>query len=117
MKFSKYEMFAVIFFFVLVSWAIVPYFMSSSFSFADVGFSIILITIGLTYMLTIFVPQWNKAAIMTDGVVFILASLFLFSGLTRYVFFIFGALLILLAVLAYDRRLPPSVLKYFYRKI
>ena len=50
MKFSKYEMFAVIFSSLfLVSWAIVPYFMSVLFSFADVGFSIILITIGLTY--------------------------------------------------------------------
>lgn len=116
MNLNKNELFAIIFFFVLVSWAIVPFFMSSSFTLSDIGYAIILIVIGLTYMLTAFVPQWNKSAIMSDGVVFILTSLFLFSGLNRYVFFIFGACLILLSVLAYDKRLPPKLLKHFYKE-
>lgn len=116
MNLSKNELFGIIFFFVLVSWAIVPFFMSSSFTSSDIGFSVILIVIGLTYMLSAFVPQWNKSAILSDGVVFVLTSLVLFSGSDRLIFFIFGAILIFLAFLAYGKRLPPKLLKYFYRE-
>ena len=80
----------------------------------DYGFAIVLFVIGLTYLLSIFVPIWKKAALMSDGVVIILTSLIFFTGVKSIAFFIFGFVIVFFAILAYIRRLPPKILDYFY---
>ncbi len=114
MRLSKAQFFAIFFFIVLLFLAIQPFITPGAATSEDLGFAIVLFCIGLTYLLSIFVPVWKKAALMSDGVVIILTSLFLFTDIKSIAFFIFGFVILFLAILAYLRRLPPKILDYFY---
>ena len=114
MKLSRAQFFAVFFFCVLLILAAWPFTSPGAISSDDYGFSLILFVIGLTYLLSIFVPVWKKAAIMSDGVVILLTAFIFFSDVRRIIFSIFGVCLIVLAVLAYTEKLPAKLLKYFY---
>ena len=114
MRLSRAQFFAIFFFFVLLFLAIQPFITPGAVTLDDQGFAIILFVIGLTYLLSIFVPVWKKAALMADGVVILLTALIFFTGIRSIIFFIFGFILVFLAILAYLRRLPPKILDYFY---
>lgn len=114
MRLSKGQFFAIFFFIVLLFLAIQPFITPGVVTSDDYGFTIVLFFIGLTYLLSVFVPIWKKAALMSDGVVIILTALIFFTGVNRIAFFIFGFVILFLAILAYLRRLPPRILDYFY---
>ena len=77
--------------------------------------SIVLIVIGATLGVSLFVQSWVKAAIFIDGLVFIATGVTFLVAPYNYVFIIFGLLLVVIAVLAYTRHLPDSMLRLFYK--
>ena len=77
--------------------------------------TVVLIVVGWTLAMSIFEPNWIKAAIFLDGLVFLAVGITFLLSPYNYIFILFGVILIIIAVLAYLRKLPPSLLRYFYR--
>ena len=61
--------------------------------------SVVLIVVGWTLAMSVFEPSWNKAAILIDGLIFIL----------------FGIILLAIAIAAYLGKLPVSFLRLFHK--
>ena len=77
--------------------------------------SIVLIVIGATLGVSLFVQSWVKAAIFVDGLVFIATGITFLLAPYNYVFILFGVILLVIAVLAYMKRLPNFLLRLFYK--
>jgi hypothetical protein len=77
--------------------------------------SIVLIVIGATLGVSLFVQSWVKAAIFVDGLVFIATGITFLMAPYNYVFILFGVILLVIAVLAYMKRLPNFLLCLFYK--
>ena len=77
--------------------------------------SVVLVVVGWTLAMSIFEPNWIKAAIFVDGLVFLGVALSLLVSPYNYIFLLFGVILIVVAVLAYMRKLPDNLLRFFYR--
>ncbi|ADC46545.1 hypothetical protein mru_0694 [Methanobrevibacter ruminantium M1] len=77
--------------------------------------SLVLVAVGWTLAMSVFEPNWIKAAIFIDGLVFVLVSITFLVSPINYVFLLFGIILVAIAVLAYLRKLPDNILRYFYR--
>ena len=77
--------------------------------------SVVLVVVGWTLAMSLFEPNWIKAAIFLDGLVFLAVGITFLLSPYNYIFILFGVILIAIAVLAYLRRLPPNILRYFYR--
>lgn len=100
---------------LLLVLGIAPFFDGTKITNDVMASSIILILIGIAYPLIVFKPQWNKAVLFFEGIVIGVAGYMLLSMPYNIIFGIIGAIVIIIAVLAYIQKLPNSLLKFFYR--
>jgi len=77
--------------------------------------TVVLVVVGWTLAMSVFEPNWIKAAIFVDGLVFLAVGLSLLLSPYNYIFILFGIILLIIAVLAYMRKLPDNLLRFFYR--
>jgi hypothetical protein len=115
MKTSRIQQFSIIFAFIMISWGMLPFLGYSTLDNVTIATSIVLILIGVAYPLSVFKPQWNKSLVFFEGIIFATVGQIFLEPLDNFLFLIIGIALVILAILAYARKLPNGLLKFFYR--
>ena len=115
MKFTQMGFVYLMFSVLLVILGIWDLIMIKPVTYDVIATSIVLIVIGATLGVSLFVQSWVKAAIFVDGLVFIATGITFLMAPYNYVFILFGVILLVIAVLAYMRRLPNFLLRLFYK--
>ena len=77
--------------------------------------SIILILIAIAYLIILFNPSWTKAVFFFEGIVIGVCGYVLLDYPFNIELVVVGVIIIIIAILAYLQKLPPSILKWFYR--
>ena len=65
--------------------------------------------------ITMFNPGWTKAVFFFEGIVIGVSGYMLLAYPYSIEFVIVGLIIVIIAILAYMQKLPPSILKWFYR--
>ena len=77
--------------------------------------SVVLVVVGWTLALSVFEPSWTKAAILIDGLIFVLVGITFLMMPYNLIFILFGVILLAIAVAAYLGKLPASFLRLFHK--
>ena len=77
--------------------------------------SIILVLLGIAYLIITIKPEWTKAVFFFEGIVIGVAGYMILAFPYNIGFAVIGLIIVAIAVLAYTMKLPPGILKYFYR--
>lgn len=77
--------------------------------------SIVLVLIGIAYLVIMYNPSWAKAVFFFEGVVIAITGYMILDFPYNIELAIIGLIIIIIAILAYLQKLPPSMLKWFYR--
>ena len=100
---------------MLIVWAITPFLRHQTITLEVMATAIILILIAVAYFIILFNPSWTKAVFFFEGIVIAVSGYMLLDYPYSLEFVIVGLIIIIIAVLAYLQKLPPSILKWFYR--
>ena len=100
---------------VLIVWAISPFLRHQPITNDVMATAIILILIAVAYMVILFNPGWTKAVFFFEGIVIGASGYMLLDYPYSLEFVVVGVIIIAIAILAYLQKLPPSMLKWFYR--
>ena len=100
---------------VLIVWAIAPFVTHKPITTDVMATAIILILIAIAYFIILYNPSWTKAVFFFEGIVIGVSGYMLLDYPYSIEFAIVGLIIIIIAVLAYLQKLPPSILKWFYR--
>ncbi len=100
---------------VLIYLAICPFFTDEIITKNTIATTIILILVAIAYIVVIFKPQWNKALLLLEGLVVAIVGYMFLAIPYNYLLTIIGFIIAIIAILAYLEKLPPSLLKFFYR--
>ena len=77
--------------------------------------SVVLIVVGWTLAMSVFEPSWTKAAILIDGLIFILVGITFLLMPYNLIFILFGIIFLAIAIAAYLGKLPVSFLRLFHK--
>jgi len=101
----------------MIAWGLLPFFNLAGMSLNDnsIASSIILFLVGIAYPLIVFNPQWNKAVLLIEGIVFAVVGFVFLEPFYNILFLFIGVILVILAILAYVKKLPNGLLKFFYK--
>lgn len=100
---------------MLIIWAISPFFRHQTITNNIMATSIILILIAVAYLIILYNPSWTKAVFFFEGIVIGVSGYMLLDYPYNIELAIVGLIIIIIAVLAYMQKLPPKMLKWFYR--
>ena len=100
---------------VLIVWAISPFLRHQPITNDVMATAIILILIAVAYFIIMFNPGWTKAVFFFEGIVIGVSGYMLLAYPYSIEFVIVGLIIVIIAILAYMQKLPPSILKWFYR--
>jgi hypothetical protein len=100
---------------LLIVWAIAPFLRHQPITNDVMATAIILILIAIAYFVILFNPSWTKAVFFFEGIVIGVSGYMLLDYPYSLEFAIVGLIIVLIAILAYLQKLPPSMLKWFYR--
>ena len=100
---------------MLIVWAISPFLRHQPITNDVMATAIILILIAVAYLIIMFNPGWTKAVFFFEGIVIGVSGYMLLAYPYSIEFVIVGLIIVIIAILAYMQKLPPSILKWFYR--
>lgn len=100
---------------MLIFWAISPFLRHQPITNDIMATAIILILIAIAYFIILYNPSWTKAVFFFEGIVIGVSGYMLLDYPYSLEFIIVGLIIVVIAVLAYLQKLPPSILKWFYR--
>ena len=100
---------------MLVALAIAPILRHQPLTNDVIATAIILILIAVAYFIIMFKPPWTKAVFFFEGIVIGVSGYMLLAFPYNIELLIVGLIIICIAILAYLQKLPPSMLKWFYR--
>ena len=100
---------------MLIVWAVSPFVTHKSITTEVIATAIILILIAVAYLIILYNPSWTKAVFFFEGIVIGVSGYMLLDYPYSVEFVIVGLIIIIIAVLAYLQKLPPKILKWFYR--
>ena len=100
---------------VLIVWGLSPFLRHQTITNEITATSIILILIGVAYLIILYNPSWTKAVFFFEGIVIAVAGYMLLDLPYSIELVVVGLFIIAIAILAYLQKLPPSILKWFYR--
>ncbi len=100
---------------MLVVWGIAPFLRHQTITNDVIATAIILILIAIAYMIILFNPSWTKAVFFFEGIIIGFTGYTLLAFPYNIELAIVGIIIVLIAILAYLQKLPPSILKWFYR--
>ena len=100
---------------MLIVWGISPILRNQPLTNDVIATAIILILIAVAYLIIMFKPPWTKAVFFFEGIVIGVSGYMLLNHPYNIEFVIVGLIIVAIAVLAYLQKLPPSILKWFYR--
>ena len=99
---------------MLIVWAIYPFVTHRPITVEVIATAIILILIAVAYFVILYNPSWTKAVFFFEGIVIGVSGYMLLDYPYSIEFVIVGLIIVLIAVLAYLQKLPPSILKWIY---
>ena len=99
----------------LIVWAISPFITHKPITNDVMATSIIFIVIAIGYMTVVFNSSWTKAVFFFEGIVIVVVGYMLLAFPYNIGFAILGLIIIIIAILAYLQKLPPNILKWFYK--
>ena len=100
---------------MLIIWGILPVLRGQALTNDTWATSIILVLIGVAYLIILYNPSWTKAVFFFEGIVIAVSGYMILSYPYNIELVIVGLIIIAIAVLAYLQKLPPNILKWFYR--
>lgn len=100
---------------MLMLWGISPILRHEPLTNDVIATAIILVLIGIAYLVILFNPSWTKAVFFFEGIVIAVSGYMLLAYPYNLELALVGIIIIIIAVLAYLQKLPPSILKWFYR--
>lgn len=100
---------------MLVVWAIAPFLRHQPITNDVMATAIVFILIAVAYFIILFNPSWTKAVFFFEGIVIGVSGYMLLDVPYNIEFAIVGVIIIAIAILAYLQKLPPGILKWFYR--
>ena len=100
---------------VLIIVGILPIIRGEVLTNDTIATSIILILLGIAYIIINLKPEWTKAVFFFEGIVIGVAGYMLLAYPYNIGFLIIGFFIVVIAILAYLMKLPPFLLKFFYR--
>lgn len=112
---KMFKLLGVLLALILIVWAIVPFLRHQPITNDIIVTAIILILIAVAYFIILFNPSWTKAVFFFEGIVIGVSGYMLLPFPYNIELAIVGLIIIIIAILAYLQKLPPSILKWFYR--
>lgn len=100
---------------MLIVWSLLPIIRHQPLTNDVMATSIIFIMIGIAYLVILYNPSWTKAVFFLEGIIIAVSGYMLLDFPYNLEFAIVGIIIIAIAVLAYLQKLPPNILKWFYR--
>jgi len=100
---------------MLIVWAVAPFIRHQPITNDVMATAIILILIAIAYFVILFNPGWTKAVFFFEGIVIGVSGYMLLAYPYNIGFAVVGLIIIIIAILAYLRKLPLGILKWFYR--
>ena len=100
---------------MLIAWGLSPIFRHQALTNDVIATAIILILIGVAYLIILYNPSWTKAVFFFEGIVIAVAGYMLLDYPYSLELVLVGLFIIAIAILAYLEKLPPKILKWFYR--
>ena len=100
---------------MLIVWAVSPILRHQPLTNDVLATAIILIMIAVAYLIILFNPSWTKAVFFFLLIVIAVSGYVLLAYPYNIELLIIGLIIIIIAILAYLQKLPPSILKWFYR--
>ena len=112
---KMFKLLGVLLALMLIIWAVSPILRHQPLTNDVMATSIILILIAIAYLIILFNPSWTKAVFFFEGIVIGVCGYVLLDYPFNIELVVVGVIIIIIAILAYLRKLPPSILKWFYR--
>ena len=100
---------------LLIIWAVLPFLRHQPITTDVIATAIILIMIAIAYMIIMFNPSWTKAVFFFEGIVIAVAGYMLLEFPYNLELAVVCIIIIAIAILAYLQKLPPKMLRWFYR--
>lgn len=100
---------------MLIVWAITPFLRHQTITTDVIATAIILILLAIAYFIILFNPSWTKAVFFFEGIIIGVSGYMLLDYPYNLEFVSVGLIIIIIAILAYLQKLPPNILKWFYR--
>ena len=112
---KMFKLLGVLLALILIVWAITPFLRLQPITNDIIVTAIILILIAVAYFIILFNPSWTKAVFFFEGIVIGVSGYMLLAFPYNIELVIVGLIIIIIAILAYLQKLPPNILKWFYR--
>lgn len=112
---SRMHMYSILFLFVMISLAISPFYLGEPLTNENLATSFLIALVGVAFPLVSFRPEWNKAMLLIEGILFAVIGYTYLINPYNYVFLVFGILLVAISILAYMKKLPSRFLRFFYQ--
>ncbi|KZX15882.1 hypothetical protein MBCUT_12070 [Methanobrevibacter cuticularis] len=106
MNFNRTEQFAVIFAFIFVSWSLLPLVENVPITTMTIASSVVLFLVGIAYPIIIFKPEWSKAILLFEGIIFLIIGLMYLNFPVNIIYMVLGLILVVVSLMAYANRLP-----------
>ena len=100
---------------MLIVWGLSPVFRHQALTNDVIATAIILVMIGVAYLIILYNPSWTKAVFFFEGIVIALSGYMLLDYPYNIELAVVGLIVIIIAILAYLQKLPPNILKWFYK--
>jgi hypothetical protein len=112
---KMFKLLGVVLALMLIVWGLTPIFRHEALTNDVLATAIILVMIGIAYLIIMYNPGWTKAVFFFEGIVIGVAGYMLLDYPYNLELAIVGLIIIAIAILAYMQKLPPNILKWFYR--
>ena len=115
MSYSRIQQFSIVFAFIMITWGLLPFFNigGTTLNNNTLATSTILFLIGIAYPIIIFIPEWKKAILLVEGIIFASVGAAFLEPFFNLYFLVIGILFIVVSVLAYAEKLPRFMLRFF----
>ena len=112
---KMFKLLGVLLALLLIVWGISPFLRHQTITSDILATAIILVLIGVAYLIIMFNPGWTKAVFFFEGIIIAVAGYMILDFPYSIELVVVGLIIIAIAVLAYMQKLPPGILKWFYR--
>ena len=112
---KMFKLLGVLLALMLIIWALTPIFRHQALTNDVIATEVILILIAVAYLIILYNPSWTKAVFFFEGIIIGVSGYMLLDFPYNIELAIVGLIIIAIAILAYLQKLPPNILKWFYR--
>ena len=112
---KMFKLLGVVLALMLIVWGLTPIFRHEALTNDVLATAIILVMIGIAYLIIMYNPGWTKAVFFFEGIIIAVCGYMFLDYPYNLELAIVGLIIIIIAILAYLQKLPPSILKWFYR--